>query len=305
MANEPLHQPHDKLFRSVFSDPAEAAVLLRDVLPAPLRRDIRWNTLSLLPGSFLDDQLRATESDLLFEVFHAGLPEPIRLYVLLEHQSSPDRWMAFRLLKYCCRIWDRDATGSNRLSPIVPVVFYLGPRRWNHPTELAELFPQACHEWSWVPRFNYLLLDRSGMEPEQATGDTGGRIAQLLMFAVFTTSMRSVHRALELAASLVAAEGTRHWPQFLKYLLATQEREGVEAFAQALQRHGNRKGGEIMSYAQQLLDEGLAEGKRQGKVEVIEGLLRMGMTWDVIQQATGLNESQFQALKQQVPPSDQ
>ena len=28
--------------------------------------------------------------------------------VLLEHQSEPDRWMRWRLLRYCCRIWERD-----------------------------------------------------------------------------------------------------------------------------------------------------------------------------------------------------
>ena len=28
--------------------------------------------------------------------------------VLLEHQSEPDRWMRWRLLRYCSRIWERD-----------------------------------------------------------------------------------------------------------------------------------------------------------------------------------------------------
>ena len=28
--------------------------------------------------------------------------------LLFEHQSQPDRWMALRLLRYCCRIWEAD-----------------------------------------------------------------------------------------------------------------------------------------------------------------------------------------------------
>ena len=311
MADELLHQPHDKLFRSVFSDPAEAAALLRAVLPAPLPDRIHWNTLSLLPDSFIDDTLRATESDLLFEVRHEGFREPIHVYVLLEHQSSPDRWMPFRLLKYCFRIWEPHANGSNLLRPILPVVFYLGPRRWNYPTEFVHLFPEECRELAWTPRFDYLLLDRTGVEPDQVGGDIGGRIAQLLMMAAFTRNMRDIKEALNLAASLVAA-GTSHWPQLRTYLLATQHQEQVQAFADALQRHDSLQGGEIMSYAQQLLEEGLAkgrneglaEGERRAKVEMIEGFLRTGMTWDVIQQATGLDESQFLSLKQQAPPYD-
>ena len=135
------------------------------------------------------------------------------------------------------------------------------------------------------------------------------------MMAAFTRNMRGIKEALNLAASLVAA-GTSHWPQLRTYLLATQHQEQVQAFADALQRHDSLQGGEIMSYAQQLLDEGraegrnegrnegLAEGERRAKVEMIEGFLKTGMTWDVIQQATGLDESQFLSLKQQAPPSD-
>jgi hypothetical protein len=36
------------------------------------------------------------------------------------------------------------------------------------------------------------------------------------------------------------------------------------------------------------------------QVEVIEGLLREGMAWSVIERVTGVNETQFQALKQHV-----
>ena len=63
-----------------------------------------------------------------------------------------------------------------------------------------------------------------------------------------------------------------------------------------------------MSYAQQLLEEGRAEGEQRGreegeqrgKLKAVEGMLRAGVTWDVIEAATGLNESGFQALKEQL-----
>ena len=63
-----------------------------------------------------------------------------------------------------------------------------------------------------------------------------------------------------------------------------------------------------MTYAQELLAEGeekgrvegRTEGKVQTQVEVIEGLLREGMEWAAIERVTGVHETQFQALKQQV-----
>ncbi|ETW96161.1 MAG: hypothetical protein ETSY1_27750 [Candidatus Entotheonella factor] len=64
----------------------------------------------------------------------------------------------------------------------------------------------------------------------------------------------------------------------------------------------------MMTYAQELLAEGRAEGRVEGRaegkmraeVEMIESFLREGVGWAVIERATGLNEAQFEALKQQV-----
>ena len=73
--------PHDKLFRTVFADHAEAAALLRDYC----RRS------SPATCSFVDPGLLDTESDLLFSIRRKASAPPAWLYVLLEHQSRPDR----------------------------------------------------------------------------------------------------------------------------------------------------------------------------------------------------------------------
>ena len=52
---------------------------------------------------------------------------PAWLYVLLEHQSTPDRWLRLRLLKYSIRIRERDRRqhpNEEQLRPIVPLVLY-------------------------------------------------------------------------------------------------------------------------------------------------------------------------------------
>ena len=85
-----LYQPHDRLFRKVFSEPAEAAGLLRAYVPSWLVETLDWSSLTLMPGSYVDDDLRASESDLLFTVEHrpdaaepGGARRSLRLYVLL------------------------------------------------------------------------------------------------------------------------------------------------------------------------------------------------------------------------------
>ena len=67
-----------------------------------------------------------------------------------------------------------------------------------------------------------------------------------------------------------------------------------------------------MTYAEQLPAEGRAAGRAEGeakgeqraKVQIAEGLLQAGVTWDVIEAATGLTEAGFEALKEQLTGSD-
>ena len=70
--------------------------MLQAYLPEPLSRQLNWATLTLLDGTFIDEALRESESDLLFEIEHAGGPEPLLVYILFEHQSSPDAWRVCR-----------------------------------------------------------------------------------------------------------------------------------------------------------------------------------------------------------------
>jgi len=52
-----IHQPHDGLFRAVFSDAGEAASLLQAALPDPVRDSFDWTIPTLAGGAFVDEDL--------------------------------------------------------------------------------------------------------------------------------------------------------------------------------------------------------------------------------------------------------
>ena len=79
---------------------AEAAGLLQAYLPEAISGELRWSSLKWQPASFIDDRLRDSESDLLYAIERKADGAPAWLYVLLEHQSTPDPWLRLRLLKY-------------------------------------------------------------------------------------------------------------------------------------------------------------------------------------------------------------
>ncbi|MFN0127603.1 MAG: Rpn family recombination-promoting nuclease/putative transposase [Verrucomicrobiales bacterium] len=84
MPEDDIHHPNDKLFRTTFGVPENAAALLKAKLPAAVAVRVDWDRLRLLPGSFVDSQFRASHADLLFEAPMAG--HDALIYVLFELQ---------------------------------------------------------------------------------------------------------------------------------------------------------------------------------------------------------------------------
>jgi predicted transposase YdaD len=306
MADE-FHHPHDMMVRAVLSDLAEARSFLQTHLPQEVSQALSWSTLKLLEGSFVDEHLRESEADVLYEVQHVSGEASVWVYILLEHQSTPDRWMRFRLLKYCCRIWDlsfREYPDQRELPAIVPLVFYQGERRWSYSSEFADLFAESVRDWPGVPRFSHGLIDQSGLQLDEVQGELKTQLMQLVMLAAYHPAlawMEQVARLLGSLSSLAPSGGINYVRIFVLYILATQEPETAQSFRDVLRQHAPEVGEDLMTYAQELLKE----GEIRAEVRIIENLLREGMEWPAIERITGVNETHFQALKQRLEAMNQ
>lgn len=134
MSEAPPHQPHDKLFKSSFSEPATATAFLQAQLPSGLATRLDWRTLQVQSGSFIDERLQSRESGLLYRIRLQD--EAAFLYLLFEHQRQQDPWLPFRLLRYETRVWDKfqkEHPAARRLPPVIPVVLAQMPLRGTLP----------------------------------------------------------------------------------------------------------------------------------------------------------------------------
>ena len=163
-----------------------------------------------------------------------------------------------------------------------------------------------------------MLLDQTTLTPETVTGKVRTRIVQLLLLSSGEAACRrmaaSGHHtpeALRLAARLAAlpaASDASNLNLFVQYLTTTQDPEGINLFDETMKDHGIDIGGTLMTYAQELLEKGRAEGRAEGRMqrdlEIVQGFLQAGVAWDVITTATGLTEASFEELKAQLADSD-
>jgi predicted transposase/invertase (TIGR01784 family) len=274
--------PHDALFRRVFSDPAIAGEVLRGALPAEVAASIDLGSLVLEPGSFVDEDLRATHSDLVFSARIAGtragaVKGDARVFVLLEHQSSPDALMPFRLLRYAVRVWDHFLVhheGATKLPLIIPVVLHQGPGRWRAPVDMSEVLDLTGEErvvlGRYVPGWRF-ELDDLGVVSDQTLRDRHLRADATIALA----ALRDVRTAKDVTALLgrwadlvheagKTAAGGRALSTVLRYILEVHRGLDVQQLADLVDTFVRGSGGPIMATAHELIQEGVEKGLATG-----------------------------------------
>ena len=158
----------DRSARWLFQDKENVRGLV-EIVAGELVELIDFSQLSQINRSFIPDNLREQESDLVFSVPLQSESEAdeLLIYILIEHQSTVDSTMGFRVLFYMTQIWDsqrREWESDNvpksqwRFRSILPILFYTGERRWHTPLTLNAIMDIPDMFSRFVPTFDILFL---------------------------------------------------------------------------------------------------------------------------------------------------
>ncbi|MGI5216840.1 Rpn family recombination-promoting nuclease/putative transposase [Nocardia sp. CA-290969] len=278
MPGEPSN-PHDALFRYVMSRSVDVAGELRAVLPAALVARVDWDSLALEPGSYVSTGLRSRYSDVLFRARIDGRNSYI--YLLVEHQSRPDRFMPLRMMEYVIRIWDRfleDNPKAKLLPAVVPVVVHNSPvgRHWNTPTELVELIDVPAGLESalgdHLPRLRLILddLSRVDIKALRARELTPAARVMLVVQKVAPGNPNLGRDLLPLVDDLHALVAEPNGLDDLRcvvtYIFLVGE-TGEDELGPVIDELGPRAKEVIVTTAERLQAEGRAKGRVEGRVE--------------------------------------
>lgn len=288
----PTNTPHDALFKSAFTIPENAAAELRHLLPPEIVRLIDLDSLVLVPGSFVRQDLAARHADVLFSA--RMLAHEIQIYVLSEHESEPDRWLLLYMNGYMQHFWERfiaDNPRATHLPIILPIVVAHGDGGWRRSNRFEAMFvipPAAEALRVFVPQFSIAIDDLTSQPEEAILRREAPPFAVLTLLALQqarrTHNVRQMLRAWrsQLRTLRRRPGGRRARDKILGYIalvcgidaldaidLTVQEsdpdtEEAMETIAEHFERRGREKG----------LEEGLKKGQQQGQRGLLVGLLR-------------------------------
>jgi predicted transposase/invertase (TIGR01784 family) len=156
---------HDHSYKQLFSNPELIRDLLKDFILEDWVKDLDLHTLERVSGSYVTDDLRERENDIIWRVRLGS--SWLYVYLLIEFQSTVDKFMALRLLNYLTLLYqDLQKTDNlspdGKLPPVLPLVLYNGQRKWNAPIHFSELIQDITGGLSkYRPDFRYLLLEEN------------------------------------------------------------------------------------------------------------------------------------------------
>ena len=269
-----ITNPHDRFFRETLARPGAARAFMEHYLPAKVRAVLDVSEPQLEQDSFVDAELQAHRADLLYRVrLREG--SGAYVYVLFEHKSVPDRWVAFQLLRYMVRIWERNLRERGQLWPIVPLVVYHGQETWWVESKFGALLEMPAALRTYVPDYEYLLCDLTGY-PDATLKDEALLQVALLTLKYISRPELSEHLPTLMALLRELGEretGLEYVETVLRYLAQSATYVEVEVLREAVETAFSEEGEALMStIAQKWIEQGFEQGREQGLEQGLEGL---------------------------------
>jgi len=245
------------------------------MLPKDVAPHIDWEALTQLPDSFVDHDLSWRHSDLLFRAPLAG--QNVFIYLLVEHQSSADRLMPFRMLRYVTRVWDKyliEHPSAKALPVVFPLVVYHGARGWTAPTTVRELIDAPLEVidalGDHVPGFRFALDDLTRTDLH-ALRERALSPAVLVTFVLLQTALGNPRIAQEFTRLATQVPGlgdlsVEDMLAFLTYIRAVGD-SAPDALQHAAEQLGPAIQEAYMTTQEQLINRGRAQGRTEGRAE--------------------------------------
>ena len=254
------------------------------ILASELAERLDFTQTKVENRSIVDDTLRDLVSDMVFTVPFRDdtLRDDLTIYILLEHQSTVDHLMGYRMLSYMCQIWHGQLQEQKnakvpisqwRLRPILPIVFYTGEQQWQLPISLSVAMDIPELMTRFVPTHEILLLDVKNEAIHTFTEADHPFALLMIVLKQENADEKSLQEALAAALAYLETLATenpelhKHAILYLHYLVFfTRPEEEQTHLRQLLQTHTHDKEVEniIMTGAEALIQKSKAEGKAEG-----------------------------------------
>ena len=309
-----ITKQHDEFARKYLNNLEAGKEFLETYLHPEIKYKCNLNTISISSGSYVEDDLKAHVADIVYKVDLNDNPAGCAyIYTLVEHQSTQIELMPFRILRYQIAIIQKHIQEypKDKLPLVVPIVFYNGTTSpYNKPTELAELFADG-ELFKQIGLGNFKLTDLTVTHDDEILQHKKISLLELLLKHIHDRDLKAIIDSIIQGFKL--AELYHVNPSLIQaaisYLLNGRERNELNPLIEKLKQNLPKYGDDIMTYAEELRQEGIQIGEQRGEqrgvklgeqkaqFEIAKELLKKGVDREIVLSTTHLSNEQILQLK--------
>jgi predicted transposase/invertase (TIGR01784 family) len=320
---------HDSGYKILFSNRTIFRQLMESFVAQPWVAQLDFDRAETVDKSFVSEDYQKTESDLIYRLPWGD--DELYVYVLIEFQSTVDRWMALRMLNYICNFyldWVKAHVGAQKVPPIFPLLLYNGDARWSAAQTMAELVETEPALGDYAIGFRYFKLAANEFSQEQLIGI--GNIVSTLFLAESKPDVELLMEqflvVFEQGEDKLASSTLVNWFRQLaihgrvkpedyaslaevyrsveevKGMLQTTFKKQQERWYQDGFEEGIEKG--IEKGIEEGIEQGREEGIEEGVRRTARAMLARGIDPVLIAEVTGLTRDELNALLTSPPPED-
>lgn len=287
--------PHDWFFKRSLQEKQIMQQWLKAHLPLTVLSELDLDTLTLTPTELLPKLGKKMFCDITYNCKIKDNPGYI--IISAEHQSSPDKNMPFRILRYSVELMSNHLKQNNKKLPIVlPIVLYSGPTSpYPHTLDIFDCFenPELARELALK---DAKLIDLTTTPNNQiAKSGFAAPMELLLKHYYFNQTAQFIEFLAPLIATTTQAVGVEYGMEPIRYLINVCEDHGnqqeLEDKLSLLIKHMPQIEEKIMTLAQQLEQKGIHR--------VAKNLLAANVDLQTIKHSTGLTDEELAKLRKE------
>ena len=290
---------HDKLFKIILSNKEEAVGFIKKVLNS--KEDITTKNIELYNKEYITEKFEKRETDITYKIAEKNL------YIIIEHQSTIDRTMPYRIQRYKMLLMDEIINKKEmkkvgyEFPRIIAIVLYTGRGKWK-VEKLEDV--QKPLEWYKETEKEFELVDVNKYTEEELMKDE--LVITKAMLIEKQKDARKVRDILNKVNQIVKdnPEKIKLLLEILKYILLNSKSEEIRNEADRIIKE--YKGGEeavlnMVTVYNKALDEqrekGQKAGDRQRQIKTAKRLIKEKMKPEFIAKITDLSIEEIEKLK--------
>ena len=303
-----IHNEHDKLFKRILDRINE----VESIIKKTLGKETEKIEIETVRNELTTIDYRGRMVDVLYKL------KDKEVYFLIEHQSTQNTYMAYKIFEYETELINRsymqNVEKSKKIAKVIKIVIFTGVGDWKVARSIVELQEEYGNKVKINAHYEglgeYKLLQSKDYSLKEIISEKGTLLGKAIMIEkarredtlieildeiIPNTKEKEIDEMIRMIEYILVKDlGKKIANKYIKLLESKIKKEGGKsAMVETMRALREDRKRTIMEARNTGKKAGILEGEKSGKIQDAKNMLRENIDIDTIVRVTGLKKEDF------------